>query len=700
MKILTNKFFKPFLLLTTISLIIEIIFKIVMNLTIFDWSLLRIFIGLSIINIFFSFLISFGNRIVSNIFIIIVSLIMSIYSFIQASFYSYLGTYMSIATSTQAGAVGGFIEDFFSSIKVEYYTLFIPIVLLIIYLIIFDKKIFNKYNTQNNEELETIKGKKRKQLYIEEQETSNKKKILIIRISSLVSLIVLCVLYYGTLKINFMQNEFQMMSNIELFKNPSMPNIAVSQFGINGFGIIDVKTLIFPYENDQIEEVFVEENDDEIVIDDKRKIDDTVWKDANKKESNKNYVKLNNYFMSKEITPTNDYTGIFEDKNLIVIMIESGSNVLQDYPEYFPNINKLYNNGWAWTNAYSPRNACSTGNNEMSGITSLYTINRECTANIYKDNTYFESMFNLFNNKEYKTSSYHDYTDHFYERHVYHPNMGSSKYYGVDELGIKLGNEYQPWPSDVEFVEKSMPFYINEDKFMVWLTTVSSHMSYINSSVTGDMNVDMFKDKDWNIALKRYMSKLKIFDDSLGKLLKGLEENNRLNDTVIVLYADHEPYGLAQDVFDDLTKYDIKQYGDVDRTPFIIYNPEITPMKNKNYTSFIDLLPTIANLFNLDYDPRLYGGHDLFDENHPNVVAFADGSWRSDIAYYEATSGKISYTTDKKYTDREIKEINNKISNEMKMDNLAIKENYFEYLGNILNTNIISDNNDVELEAE
>ena len=109
----------------------------------------------------------------------------------------------------------------------------------------------------------------------------------------------------------------------------------------------------------------------------------------------------NNYFLNKEITPKNEKTGIFKGKNLIIVMIETGSSVLFDYPEYYPNMAKLYNEGWTWTNSFSPRNACSTGNNEMSGITSLYTINRNCTANVYKDNTYFEAIFNLFNNKNY-----------------------------------------------------------------------------------------------------------------------------------------------------------------------------------------------------------------------------------------------------------------------------------------------------------
>ena len=65
--------------------------------------------------------------------------------------------------------------------------------------------------------------------------------------------------------------------------------------------------------------------------------------------------------------------------------MESTNTILLN-PDYYPNMYKLYTEGWSWDNAYSPRNACSTGNNEMSGMVSLFTINNVCTANIYRNN--------------------------------------------------------------------------------------------------------------------------------------------------------------------------------------------------------------------------------------------------------------------------------------------------------------------------
>src|SRR5574344_273402 len=690
MKVLNNKFFKPLIILLSETLLIEILFKIIMKITLFDWSIVRITLGLLIINIILSIIISYTNKVVTNILIILCSLIATIYALLQEGFYNYFGTFMSFQTSSQAGAIGDFVTDFIKSFKWQYWLILIPFVLLIVFYLVFEHQltIYEK-NTEINF-LDKIKGKKKKAAFLEEQKIKNNHFLNKIRIISGASLIIWGFIYYGTLVIPFFQNNLQMVSNIELFKNPSMPNIAVSQYGVEGFGLIDIKTLFIQSDDDTVVAMASEKDDTSVNATElTRTIDDTAWIEANSTETNKDYKKLNNYFMSKNITNQNEYTGLLENKNVIVIMMESGSNVITDYPEYFPNINKLYNEGWSWTNAFSLRNACSTGNNEMTGLTSLYTINRNCTANVYKDNLYYEAMFNLFNNKGYYTSSYHDYTDHFYYRHTIHPNMGSQKFMGVSDLGITLGTGYQPWPSDVEFIQKSTPNYINQDKYMSWLTTVSTHMTYLNSSVTGDMYLSNYANESWSTAAKRYMSKLKILDNAIGELLQELSMANKLDDTVIVLYADHYPYGLATSDFQSLAKYDVSDYGNIDRTPFIIYNSLLTPTKYDEYTSFINILPTIANLFDLDYDPRLYGGTDLFSNNYPNIVAFADGSWRSNIAYYDASTGKIDYLSDKKYSDEEIIKINNHISNEIAMDNLAIKNNYFNYLGNILNKNNI-----------
>lgn len=98
------------------------------------------------------------------------------------------------------------------------------------------------------------------------------------------------------------------------------------------------------------------------------------------------------------------------------------------------------------------------------------------------------------------------------------------------------------------------------------------------------------------------------------------------------------------------------------------------------YTSYINILPTMANLFDLDYDPRYYMGDDLFSEDYQSLVVFYDYSWKNEYAYFNASTGKITYFTDFTYSDDEIKKINELIYAKMNMSSTAIKNNYFAYL--------------------
>ncbi len=658
-KILTNNILKNYLILTISLFGIEMIFKAVENTSVLDWSSLRIFMGISIISLFLSILLSFCKKWIANILTFLIVIIATIYAIAQAGFENYLGVYISINTSSQLGAVKEYVRDYIASFNGIFYIITIPLVLLIIY------KILEKF----------ILKDKKLNIYTKKEDN-------IARIIALVFLVLFSGFYYASLSLRFMQNEIQLVKTKTLFKNPSNPNIAVNQFGVEMFGILDIKTALFPVNETSNEVKFVSKNNGNTEITDyTRTVDDTAWQNLNNNEANIDYKTLNNYFMSRNVTDKNEYTGMFEGKNLIVIMMESVNNILLD-ENIYPNFAKLYKNGWYWENAYSPRNSCSTGNNEMTGMISLYSIYRTCTANVYMNNKYEESIFGLFNNKGYTTTSYHNYTEKYYYRSTIHKNMGSSKYYGVSDLGISYNNEYKEWPSDVLLMDKSSEIFTQNSPFMAWITTVSPHQPYYADSELSKIYYDSFANTGYPSNVKRYMSKLKVLDDSLGEILKILEEKGILDDTVIVLYADHYPYGLTNSDISKVLGDGINKYNEVDRTPFVIYNSKMTPKTYSEYTSYVNVLPTVANLFNLDYDPRLYMGTDLLSSSYQNRVVFADGSWQTPVGFYYASTGRMSYFNDDRYTNDEIVNINTDVDNMIKYSNLAIKTNYFEHLFN------------------
>ena len=141
------KLFKNYLLMTTTLFAIEIIFRLVMKMNIIEWSILRVFVSLSIISLITVLLLSKTKRTLTKIVIFIICLIASLYALLQAGFENYIGVFMSLGTSSQAGAVKDYIKDYIESFHWYYWLILIPIVIQLIYFTIIEPRIYKKNST-------------------------------------------------------------------------------------------------------------------------------------------------------------------------------------------------------------------------------------------------------------------------------------------------------------------------------------------------------------------------------------------------------------------------------------------------------------------------------------------------------------------------------------------------------------------------
>ncbi len=630
----------------------EIIFRVINESSLLDLAVLRIFWEMNILAALLTFLFMKLKVKARRICSLIVLFLSNVYACLQLGFNNFLGVYMSFQTSSQLGAVKDYVADFIRSFKGYYFLTLAPFIIVLILYVVLAKRINNDVSKRNN------------------------------RIASLSIFLVSLSLFIASIVMPLVQDKKQTISTSELFRTASNPSLTVEQYGALGFCFLDVKAMLFPVEVEENYEVF--SKGEKKISENTRVINDDDWKELIEAETNKKLNSLNNYFINRDITDKNEYTGLFEGKNLIVIMMESVNDIFIN-EKFYPNFYKMVNEGWYWENNYSPRNACATMNNEFSGMTSIYSIYNTCTASRYKSNTYYESMFNLFNRQKYVTFSSHNYTQAYYPRKTIHKNMGSGEYFGVEKLGIPYSNEYINWSDDDDFMEKILE--IIDDKtsdgknFMTWLTTVSSHQPYTVNSNQGNKYYSMTEGLKYPADVRRYMSKLKILDEGLGILLKGLESRGILDDTVIVLYGDHYPYGISKKNLNKVMDYDVEEDNNVERVPFVIYNSAQEGKVFREYTSYINILPTLANLFNVNYDPRLYLGTDLLSKEYESLVVFADGSWKNEKAFFNAAKNKIKYYSNQEYTSEEIRKINADVNTKINVSSSVIKNNYFEYLG-------------------
>ncbi len=648
---------KMFFCLFLSLIFIEAVFKQLIFKNIFVIEFIRIILFSATISAILSFIGSFVQVKIAKIMILVFIFTMSIYTIGQLAFNNFLGNYMSLNAAGEGGLtrVKQQIIPFIFAIKPSYYICLLPFIILLIMFIL--NKPFLKKEEFNK--LRVVFG------------------FLVILCLHLLSIL--------TLSLNFFQDSNQIKTNKQLYKNPNLIELSLKQFGTVRFLYLDIVYMIKPHDeiadlnfNNELDidnELDTDtNNDDKSDFNDyNRTIDDTAWLELVSNTSDSIIKNLHQYYMAQSITPKNEYTGKFKDKNLILIMVEAFDQIAIN-EQLTPTLYKLKTEGMYFDNYYTPKYSCTTGESEFIGLTSIIPSNTVCTPNTYKNNIYKTSIFNLFNNSDYFSTSYHNWRDEYYERRILHKSMGSSAYYNYDDLGLKVS---KGWPSDYDLFVKAIPYFLDKERFFTFITTVSTHFYYDTESDVVSKHWNKVKDLPYSTKLKSYLAKAIDLDLGLEHLLNELKRTNKLNDTVIVLFGDHHPLNMGMDNLNVLSSFDRTIDFNDDKLPFIIYNSEESPTVISKTASTFDILPTLANLFDLEYDPRYYMGKDIFSDEE-TIVIFANGSWITDKAIYFSSTSKYK-ELDGKLDDNYIKNINKKVNDKFYVSNQTLIKDYFKY---------------------
>jgi lipoteichoic acid synthase len=500
--------------------------------------------------------------------------------------------------------------------------------------------------------------------------------------SLIVPTIMVVVLHgFGLWSLNWFNQDTLPIKASELYDNPYIADLSLNQLGLSRFIIRDTRNLIMgTKDSEEIIEVIPE---DIIIISEpsyERIIDDSLWIEKMNNESNETIRGIDEYLMNRTITPKNEYTGIFKDKNLVYIMVEAFDFMAID-EKLTPTLYKLTQDGFYFDHFFSPQYSCATGESEFIGLTSLVPRTGICSPNTYVNNTYNTSIFNLFNNAGYFSSSYHNYSDKFYQRTELHQNLGSTYFYNNDDLDIKT---LKGWPSDVNLMEEAFKIYGQSDKFFSYIITSSTHFPYDLDSTLGNRYLDEISSiyPDLPLNVQRYKSKAMELDKSIETLIRLLDEQGILEDTVLILYGDHFPLKTEKQIFLDYgDPYNNRARGfNINILPMIIYNSEVQGDQRSTISSTFDLVPTIANLFDLDYDPRLYFGIDMFDTNQERVVPYASLNWNNQYGSYSVSSAKFfPFDENDTMSSEEIVRISKIIKQNSDISYRILKNDYFSY---------------------
>lgn len=325
---------------------------------------------------------------------------------------------------------------------------------------------------------------------------------------------------------------------------------------------------------------------------------------------------------------TNEMTGIFKDKNVIFVMMESIDSWIID-KNTMPTLKKLRDTGINFTNRYSPFfNGGQTINSEFAINTGMYAISDKKTIYDINDVDYKYSLANTLKKNGYQVNSFHANTGEFYNRSRFHKLLGYDNHYSaldMVESGIIDDNNYF---IDSEFMmnDTLMDLFIGNGKFLSFYTTYSAHLTYDENNKIYK-SVEKIKNKNYQSEEYIYRTLAHDTDLSLKILIDTLERKGKLDDTVLVLVTDHYVYGYSDPEYVALKKNTINDRKDLQNTPFIIWSKDIEHQEVDIILDTADILPTILNMLDIDYDPNNYLGTDVFSESHDDFVWFADGSY-------------------------------------------------------------------------
>jgi len=313
----------------------------------------------------------------------------------------------------------------------------------------------------------------------------------------------------------------------------------------------------------------------------------------------------------------NEMTGALAGKNLILVQLEAIDTWMLDY---MPELQAVKEQSVTFANHYTPAYiTAGTFNTEFMVNTGLLPAGSGVSASVYSHNAFPSSLAHLFRDKGYTANSFHGSEAGVYNRGAIHENLGYTYHSGTD-----MGMADYTMDSQLSAAFDDMT---GSDPFFSFIITFSGHGPYGESNPIFQAHADEARaaakrtDGNYVYAVGHAMET----DLFVGELMDYLEEKGLLENTAVVFYADHYNYYML----DDPLNMDIKGVDSLNllqHTDWFLYSRDLEPRTVEKYTSSLDVLPTLANLFGLDADYGLLNGDDAFS-NRGGWVFFNDNTW-------------------------------------------------------------------------
>ncbi len=387
---------------------------------------------------------------------------------------------------------------------------------------------------------------------------------------------------------------------------------------------------------------------------------------------------------------TNKYTGILKGKNIIFVHMESMQDFFVDMTingeEVTPTLNRLTKEGMYFSNFFPQISTGTSSDTEFTLSTSLMPVLSGVvfTSTTYRDRTY-NTVQKSFKDLGYYTFSAHGNKATMWDRNIMHPILGYDTFLSQDAFNVTNENSVNLGISDEAFYQQLVPklekIEQEHSNYMGTIITLSNHSPFASDKsfnyqlyyslgkldltntyqkVNNDGTVETVTDNYLEgTSLGNYIHSVHYADLALGEFLDLIENSDYFNDTVFVLYGDHDAK-LSMSEYQYYYNYDIKTgevrdendplYYDYEyyrhelnrKTPLIIWTKDVNLRnklkgENKNVMGMYDIGPTIGNM--AGFENKFALGHDIYDIGENNIVIFPNGNFVTNKVYYNNSTG-------------------------------------------------------------
>ena len=396
-------------------------------------------------------------------------------------------------------------------------------------------------------------------------------------------------------------------------------------------------------------------------------------------------TEINAYFAQKAEATDNAMTGIFDGKNVVLVLMESMDDWM--FGEHTPTLNRLMSEGINFTRFYTPvYGGIRTFNTEFAINTGSFLSSQGGYAFDYVTNHFNQSLASQLTQLGYSAKTFHYNDPTFYSRGEFSPAMGYSEYVcyadyirETDEKVVKnlLYDDLLLFNNE----DLNDKFFRKGQPTLNFIITRSAHLSYKYNEVLsywGLKKYPGYKGLTGNEETDCAYLKAKLVDDLFARLVEELEEKGQLENTVIIGVTDHYTYGYKnEEALLELSGVDEQIL--LERTPCFIWSADLEPMEVDKVLNTSDLLPTVLNLLGVDSSYE-YIGNDAFDESYEGYVPFSDGGWiYGDIAYDASTGEYISISGRQQTVSAELQaEMEARVQEFIRINNLILDTDYYK----------------------